>query len=147
MDLLGGGVEDVHVTADGLTAGEVEVLIDGLGDDVALDWVLIRLGLAPNPPDPGPPSADVLDAAFRSMGRLVDRGLAAVGRIEPTGSDSGGRPRVRHVAEPLDVVRRRVEEARPDEWQWECWLVGTDRGDATARAVLAHRGGVARGTA
>ena len=35
---------------DELTAGEVEILVDGLSDDVAFSWALIHLGIGTNLP-------------------------------------------------------------------------------------------------
>jgi hypothetical protein len=32
-----------------LNPGEIEILIDGLTDDVSLDWALIHLGIMGNP--------------------------------------------------------------------------------------------------
>jgi hypothetical protein len=73
--------------------------------------------------------------------RLVNGGLAVLGRIEYVDGGSPGRlAPVRHVVEPLDLVRQRVEQAisGPD-WEYACWLVNTDRGDAVARAALDRR--------
>lgn len=69
--------------ADGLTAGETELLIDGLTDDVAFHAALIDLGIRANPPVVNqPPGVADIDAAFESFQRLVVRGLVTLGRIE-----------------------------------------------------------------
>ena len=50
-----------------LTDGEVELLIDGLTDDVAFDMALIHFGIRGNPPDGSePPHVSQIDTAFHS---------------------------------------------------------------------------------
>lgn len=127
-----------------LTPGEVDLLIDGLSDDVAFVWVLIHLGIRANPP-PRPdwiPSDLELSAAFASLRRLVEAGLMCLGRIEYVDGGPPGRlAPVRHVAEEFDVVVGRVGAAVRDardetDWAFSCWAVNTDRGDAVARRTL-----------
>lgn len=135
----------VAVAHEGLSAGEVEVLVDGLTDDVAFNWVLIHLGLRGNPPDaPGPPSEAAVTAAFTSLEALVGRGLGKVGRIEHIDGGPPGRyAPVRHVEEPTPVVRQRVLEAchAGDGWEWSCWYVNTEDGDTAARHALEGKEG------
>jgi hypothetical protein len=65
---------------DGLSAGEIELLIDGLSDDVSFDWALIHLGLRANPPiDDEPPDAEMISSAFAHFERLHDRHLVRLG--------------------------------------------------------------------
>ena len=96
------------------TLGELEILIDGLSDDVAFIWVLIHLGIRTNPP-PTPdwaPAASDLQNAFASLRRLANHRLIRVGRIEYVDGGPPGRlAPVRHVAEDMDVVVSRVEAA------------------------------------
>lgn len=127
------------------TLGECDLLIHGLDDDVMLSWALIELGIRKNPPtDPGPPSADDIATAFDIFERLVSAEFIRIGRIEykePSTPLNSIAP-VRHVEEPLDVVRARVEAAcsKAQEWEGSCWIVNTETGDALARAALARRG-------
>lgn len=130
--------------AQGLTSGEVELLIDGLSDDVAMVWILIDLGIRGNPPPtPGRPSVADVDQAFASLERLVAGGLISVGRIEYVDPRSRGVAPVKHVAEPLAVARERVidavlqqENRQFGDWEFACWVVNTDRGDEVARTAL-----------
>ena len=128
------------MTLSGLSRGEVELLVDGLSDDVAFHWVLVHLGIRRNPPTtPGPPSAIEVDAAFQTIERLVDLGLIAAGRLEPDDGGPSGRPTpVHHVSEPLPVIRSRVDAALAagTDWEWTCWLVNTDAGDIVARQAI-----------
>jgi hypothetical protein len=119
----------VEAPAD-LSEGERALLDDAASDDVALVWVLIHLGIRGNPPRPPDwkPSATQLDAAFDAMRRLVDAGLLSVGRTEYLDGGPPGRfAPVRHVAEPLDDVRRRVDAAVREaktstDWEFACWV-------------------------
>ena len=96
-------------------------------------WVLIDLGLRGNPPSqpdwrPGPSE---IGSAFATLERLRSRGLVEVGRVEYSMAAHRGRvAAVRHVAEPLAVVRERVEDAvasasGPTDWEFSCWVVAT----------------------
>jgi hypothetical protein len=126
---------------DGLSAGEIELLIDGLSDDVSFDLALIHLGLRGNPPvDDVPPSAETIGAAFAHFERLVGRNLVKLGRIEyvDPNQPQGTVASVKHTSEPLTEVRNRVEKAcsaaaQWGDWAFSCWLVNTDAGDAAAR--------------
>jgi hypothetical protein len=117
----------------GLTAGELALLRDAESDDVAFSWVLIDLGLMGNPPSSPDwqPSDHVIDAAFAALQRLHERGLIEVGRIEYVDGGPPGRVApVRHVAEPLSVVRQRVaadiaSASEQTDWEFSCWVVGT----------------------
>jgi hypothetical protein len=133
--------------ADGLTAGETELLIGGLSDDVSFSWALIHLGIRPNPPlVDKPPGGDAIVAAFESFERLVAGGLVKLAMIEYVDprQPAGTVAPVRHVEEQVHVVKERVEQAckdarKWDEWAFSCWLVNTDAGDAIARLVLGRR--------
>ena len=118
------------------THGEIEVLINGLWDDVAFNWVLIDLGLRGNPPvDPGPPSGEVIDAAFRSLDKLSREGLLKVGHMEYVDGGPPGRlAPVKHVEDPILVVADRVRTACRSgaDWEWSCWVVNTPAGDEVA---------------
>ena len=127
-----------------LTPGELELLIDGLSDDVAFIWVLIHLGIRTNPP-PTPdwaPAASDLQDAFASLRRLTDLALIRVGRIEYVDGGPPGRlAPVRHIAEDMDAVVSRVEAAVrtacvSDDWAYSCWVVNTDHGNVAARRAL-----------
>jgi hypothetical protein len=126
-----------------VTEGEAALLVDGLRDDVSFSWVLIHLGLRGNPPpDPSPPTAQVIEAAFETIERLVGAGLVTTGRLEYIDGGPPGRAApFRHVAESLDLVRQRVERTATadDGWEWSCWTVNTTAGDAIARQILAER--------
>ena len=124
-----------------LSAGERAVLIDGLSDDVSVSWTLIHLGIRANPPSSDePPDTDAIAAAFESFDRLLARDLVRLGRIEyidPQQPASTAGP-VRHVAEPIHVVREGVEQECRDakswsDWAFCCWVVNTDAGDDLAR--------------
>lgn len=127
-----------------LTPGELEILIDGLSDDVAFEWVLIHLGIQTNPPPARDwiPAASDLHDAFTSLRRLTDLSLARVGRIEYVDGGPPGRlAPVRHVAEDMDTVVSRVEAAVrtarvSEDWAFSCWVVNTDRGNVVARRAL-----------
>lgn len=130
-----------------VNAGEIELLIDGLSDDVAFTWALIHLGLRLNPPAVDePPSAEVITAAFESFDRLCSAGLIAIGRVEYVDAKTppGSVAPVRHVAEPIELVRDRVRRACASasdwhEWAFSCWLVNTATGDLVARRALDER--------
>lgn len=118
-----------------LSPGERALLRDAQTDDVSFVWVLIDLGLLENPPSSPDwrPGAPEIDSAFHALGRMHSRGLIAVGRIEYTDGGPPGRVApVRHISEPLDAVRQRVEaeiaSARQStDWESSCWVVGTHR--------------------
>jgi hypothetical protein len=124
--------------APGLTPGEHALVLDAQTDDVSFGWVLIHLGARGNPPSNPDwrPSAREIDSAFAALERLHGRGLIAVGRIEYVdGGPRGGFAPVRHVAEPLGVVRQRVEAEvnaarQPTDWEFSCWVVATRRATA-----------------
>ena len=127
-----------------LTLGELELLVGGLSDDVAFVWVLIHLGIRTNPP-PMPdwsPSASELQTAFACLRRLTDLALVRVGRMEYVDGGPPGRlSPVRHVAEDMDTVVSRVEAAVKTarvshDWEFSCWVVNTERGNAMARRAL-----------
>ena len=123
-----------------LSEGEIELLIDGLTDDVSFSWALIDVGLRGNPPDEDVPAdREMIAAAFISFERLVELGLVAIGRIDEDPDTPRGRYRaVKHVAEPIETVRDWMERecgqavSWPD-WAFCCWLVSTDAGDEVAR--------------
>ncbi len=130
--------------SDALTPGEIEILIDGLSDDVAFHWLLIHLEIRNNPFETEhPPTAHDIESAFRSLGRLTIRGLIRVGRIQHIDGGAPGRlAPVEHIEEQLPVVRKRVEAACASakewgDWGFSCWVVNTDRGDSAARRALA----------
>ena len=59
-----------------LSQHEIELLINGLTDDVAFVWVLIHVGIRANPPtDPRPPSDSDVHTAFSTLDRLSLAGL------------------------------------------------------------------------
>jgi hypothetical protein len=81
----------------------------------------------------------VIADAFISFERLVDLGLVEIGRIEYVNPDeaAGSVAPVKHVAEPIDAVRARVERecaqaSRDTDWTFACWLVTTSAGRETA---------------
>lgn len=130
-----------------LSSGEIELLVDGLSDDVSFSSALIDLGLRDNPPaNDVPPSADMIGAAFAYFERLLGHNLVKLGRIEYV--DPNHRPGtvapVKHNSEPLADVRNRVEDACSaatdwGDWAFSCWLVNTDAGNAAARHALQAR--------
>jgi hypothetical protein len=115
--------------------GELALLRDAQTDDVSFMWVLIDLGLRGNPPSSPDwkPGTLEIDAAFRSLERLCERGLIDVGRVEYADGGPPGRVApVRHIVEPLDVVRQRVEAeiasaSQPTDWEFSCWVVASKR--------------------
>ena len=121
----------------GLTPGELTLLRDAETDDISFGWVLIDLGLCGNPPStPGwRPGARDIDAAFHALQRLHERGLVEVGRTEYVDGGAPGRVApVRHVAEPLAVVRERVEAeiasaVQSADWEFSCWVVAAGKAD------------------
>ena len=140
-----------------LTPGELKILIDGLSDEVAFNWVLQHLGIRPNTPqrDWVPTNSDMQDA-FASLRKLTERSLICVGRTQYV---DGGPPRrkapYKHVAEDLEVVLSRVEAAvrsarvpaderidqavfvaRQLEWHFSCWVVNTGQGNLVARQAI-----------
>jgi hypothetical protein len=123
-----------------LSQHEVELLIDGLTDDVAFVWVLIHLGIRANPPtDPGPPSDSDVHTAFSTLDRLSLAGLVKVGHMEYLDGGPPGRVApVMHVEEPIAQVRRRALAAcsTDSDWEWSCRVVNTSDGDDAARRAL-----------
>ena len=118
-----------------LSPSELTLLRDSQTDDVSFVWVLIDLGLRENPPsspDWRPGSLEI-DSAFQALERMHDQGLIEVGRVEyQAGGPPGRAAPVQHVAEPLDVVRQRVEAEvaaarQPTDWEFSCWVVATQR--------------------
>jgi len=131
-----------------LTSDELDLLIDGLSDDISFLWVLIHLVIRTNPPptsDWAPSEKDLHDV-FDSLKRLTDLGLIRVGRIEYVDRGPPGRPApVEHITEDLDVVRSRVELAVrtasvSDDWAYSCWIVNSEKGDMVAREALDREG-------
>jgi hypothetical protein len=123
-----------------LTTGEVQILIDGLSDEVSFTWALVHLGVRANPPARDtPPSPDEIAAAFASFERLVTGGFARLGRMEAVGKGQPGWPTpARHIEEPIRDVRERVDRvcrrARAwSDWAFCCWLVNTEKGHVFAR--------------
>jgi hypothetical protein len=132
------------MSASGLNAGELEMLIDGLTDDVSFEWALIHLGIrSDDRPAISPPTSHEVEAAFESFDRLVGAGLVGVGRLEYVDGGPAGRVApVKHISEPLADVRARVESAcreatHDSDWAYSCWVVNTAGGDAAARTGLA----------
>lgn len=133
---------------EGLSAGEIELLVGGLNDDISFDWALIHLGLRANPPaDDVPPNAEMISAAFVHFERLLDRGLVKRGHIAYVDPDErpGTVAPVRHVEETVAEVRKRVEDAcfaasDWSDWAFSCWLVTTEAGAALARQALRQLG-------
>ncbi len=127
-----------------LTDGEVDVLIEGLSDDVAFVWALICLGLRRNDGTDEIPTAELVDEAFGHFGRLLDRGLIRLGRMDVVDPDhpAGTVAPVKHVSEPASEVRTRVlnacAQAAADgsDWEWVCWIVNSDAGRDVARQVV-----------
>lgn len=124
-----------------LTPGERNILVDGLSDDVSFGWVLIHLGIRGNPPATPSwwPSEMDVATAFVSLQKMVDAGLVEVGRLEYVDGGPPGRfASVRHVAEERAASEQRVLEAvrakgEPEGWEFACWVVNTEKGDAIAR--------------
>lgn len=118
-----------------LSPGEQALLLDAQTDDVSFVWVLIDLGLRGNPPSSPDwrPGVQEIDSAFNTLERLHALGLIEVGRTEYVdGGAPGGVAPVRHVAEPLAVVRQRVEAevaaaSEPGDWEFSCWVVATQQ--------------------
>jgi hypothetical protein len=131
-----------------LTNGETELLIDGLDDDVAFTWALIHLGIHESPAaasEAPPPESEAISAAFNSFERLLARDLVKLGRMEWVDPDqrTGSAAPVKHVSEPIQVVRERVERTCRDakdwsDWAFCCWLVNTEAGNDIARVALAN---------
>jgi hypothetical protein len=109
--------------------------LDAQTDDVSFVWVLNDLGLRRNPPNSPDwrPGMQEIDAAFSALARLHALGLIEVGRNEYVDGGPPGRvASVRHVAEPLAVVRKRVEAEvaaarEPSDWEFSCWVVATQQ--------------------
>lgn len=126
--------------ASDLASGEVELLTEGLTDDVAFVWVLIRLGIRENPPEiPGPPSISDVNAAFAILETMTQRGLIKVGHMEYLDGGPPGRyAPVKHVEDPLHIAKRAVLDAceSGSDWEWSCWVDNTDAGSDLIRAFL-----------
>jgi hypothetical protein len=121
-------------------AGEIELLVDGLNDDVSLVWALIRLGIRSNPDErPGwKPSQDDLQVTFESFRRLI----AATPQLQHDGGGPPGRlvPH-EHVSENNADIRDRVDRevasaARESDRAYACWLANTPKGDEVAREAI-----------
>lgn len=116
-------------------------------DDVSLIWALIDLGLRDNPPAADvPPDEATISAAFAHFDRLLARNLVRLGRVADVDHSQtpGTVGPVMHISEPVADVRARVAEAcataaESGDWEFSCWLVTTDTGDAIARRALASR--------
>jgi hypothetical protein len=114
-----------------LTPGERELLIDGLSDDVAFDWVLIHLGIRANPSaSAGPPSVADVDSAFSVLDEMMRRGLVNVGHMEYV--DGVRRWWTSWAAcsretrrDPIPEVKRSVLHAceSGSDCEWSCWVV------------------------
>jgi hypothetical protein len=129
-----------------LSDGEVELLIDGLTDDVAVVYAMIHLGVRQNPPaDLGPPSLRAIDATFAALSRLSEAGLIRVGRMEYEDRGPLGRVAlVHHIEEPLEVVRARIEDAcrvPGSDWEWACWIANTGSDNAARHALQSRVAG------
>jgi hypothetical protein len=133
--------------ADELSEGELNILVDGLSDEVAFFYVIIHLGLleAVDEAAPGPTRTRVVNAAIESLQRLIDRGLLLVGHtrfVEEGGPPAPGRrltPYEHVPEEPVDVWQRlRTDSLSPvsDDLYWSCWCVNTAAGNKVARAYL-----------
>lgn len=126
-----------------LTDAEIELLVDGLTDDVSFDMALLHLGIRGNSPDRNEaPDAAQIEAVFRSYERLINNGLIQLGRVQYIDGGPPGRVApVEHVEEPLREVRTRVDHACSSatdwaDWAFGCWTVNTEGGDAIARKQL-----------
>jgi hypothetical protein len=123
-----------------LTYGELEILIDGLTDDVAFNWVVAHLGLKMEPNHP--PGDRAIDEVFIHVERLVANGLARIGRTEYIDGGTPGRVApVRLVDEPIALVEDRVRSSCAAASDWGDWafafrLVNTDSGDEVAQWAL-----------
>jgi hypothetical protein len=126
--------------------GELEILVDGLSDEVAFIYVLSHLGLVDaSEAAPGPDRAAAVEQAIDHLRRLVDRELIQVGRTEYVDVGPPGRlAPYRHVAEPPTDVWTRLRQdslnADPHALDWSCWSVNTTAGDALARRYLDRQG-------
>ena len=129
---------------DKISGGEIELLIDGLTDDVAFVWALVDLGLRRNDGTDEAPSASTVDEAFLLFRRLLDRDLIRIGKVVYVDPDQprGTVAPVTHVSEPIELVHQRVldacAKAESDgvDWEWSCWTVNTEAGNDMARQVL-----------
>ena len=116
--------------AELLTAGELKLLEDASVDDVHTLSMLSDLGLVGSAHDAV--TAEILDSAFASLAKLLDRGLIRVGRVEYVDAGAPGRiAPVRHISESLSTVRAHVESstanaADPTSWWFASWVVGTN---------------------
>lgn len=107
------------------------MLRDAASDDVSFGWVLAHLGL--RDPDEWTeawrPSAAAIDQTFESLNRLVAAGSIEIGRLEYIDGGPAGRiAPVRHVPEPIGIVRNRVHTAvaasqTATDWEFQGWVV------------------------
>ena len=124
-------LKDLRVNASSdLTQGEQELLLAAEDDDIDIAWALTYLGIRAND-GTGPVRAtqDEIEAGFRSLERLHDRGLISIGSMEYVDGGAPGRVSpVHHVSEPIDLVKQRVIETAtasndPAEWYFAAWIV------------------------
>lgn len=113
-----------------LTPGERELLSAAEDDDIDVSWACIHLGVRTNgPPSPVRATPEEIDACFVSLNRLNGLGLISVGRMEYVDGGPPGRiAQVRHVSEPIDLVKDRVLEVAKTavdagEWAFSAWIV------------------------
>ena len=123
-----------------LSSGELELLVEGLSDDIAFVYVLLHLGLrAESPGESHPPSPSDTRTALDTLAGLRAAGLIEVGHMAYVDDGPPGRVApVQHVPDPDDAVRSRVLEACGTgvDWEWSCWVANTDMGDEAARQAL-----------
>ena len=140
-----------------LAHGELELLLEGLDDELSFAYVLEHLGLFRYSFDASSggwnydvrPDPTAVAEAFESLDRLVGRGLVTVTSRHPYIHNKPRLSRPRRgpsdESEPLELVRRRVEKAirrrRAPHWEWDkrCWVSNTTVGDARIEAVIAER--------
>jgi hypothetical protein len=121
-----------------LTMGELEILVDGLSDEVAFTYVMDHLELtgARDVP-PGPERTAAVNLAIDALRKLVARGLVEVGHTE-----TGPRGRYAFVADHPEIVWLRLQRdslsAEPSDLWFSCWCVNTPHGDDVARGHLAQ---------
>jgi hypothetical protein len=126
-----------------LTEGELEILVDGLSDEVAFRYVLLHLGLADAlEAPPSTERSDAVDAAIQSLTRLVDQNLVLVGHTRyKDGGPPGRQSPYEHVPEAPDEVWNRIRReslSATSDLHWTCWCVNTLAGDDLARQCLSQ---------